>query len=260
MDVTDVAVQNFLKFALVLARLTGIFAIVPVFGAAAVPRRVRALLAAALAFAVYPLVAETPVTVPAELSRIVLGLAGELCVGLVCGFVASLGFYAAQMAGEFISRQMGTSFGEIMNPLYESQTPIFGEFFFLFAIVVFVAVNGHHVLVAGIVRTFERVPLMGFHPHAGLVPLVSGLMQDMFVLMIRLAAPAFTALFLVTIVLGIIARVVPQMNVLFVGFPLQVMLGLLVIALALGSVAMVIDRNLGVVSRQLDAAVRLMSP
>jgi flagellar biosynthetic protein FliR len=190
----------------------------------------------------------------------VLGLAGELCVGLVCGFVASLAFYAAQMAGEFISRQMGTSFGEIMNPLYESQTPIFGEFFFLFTIVVFVAVNGHHVLVAGIVRTFERVPLLGFHAHAALVPLVSGLMQDMFVLMIRLAAPAFTALFLVTIALGIIARAVPQMNVLFVGFPLQVMLGLLVIALALGSVAMLIDRNLGVVSRQLDAAVRLMSP
>ncbi len=260
MDLTDAAVQEFLKFVLVLVRMGGIFMIAPVLGGPQVPWRIRTLLAVALSFAVYPLVATVPVVVPTNLSGVVLGLAGEMAVGLVCGFLVSLVFIAAQMAGELISRQMGTSLAEVINPLFESPAPIFGDFYMLFALVVFVAVNGHYVLVSGLVHTFDRVPLMGFHPHAGLVTLVSGLTQDMFVLTIKLAAPAFTALFLVTIALGIIARTVPQMNVMLVGFPLQVLLGLLITALALGGSATLIERHFDVVMRQVDAAVRLMAP
>ncbi len=104
------------------------------------------------------------------------------------------------------------------------------------------------------------MPLMGAHLHAGLVPLAAGLMQDMFVLMIKLAAPAFTALFLVTIALGIVARTVPQMNIMFVGFPIQVLVGLLVTALALGGAATLIERNFDVILRRVDVAVRLVAP
>ncbi len=261
MDLSDAAVQQFLKFMLVLFRLSGVFVITPVFGGMAVPWRIRGLLAVGLSFAVFPLVsAATAAPLPTELSRIVLGLAGELGIGLMCGFIVSLVFVAAQMAGEFVSRQMGTTLAEVINPLYESPAPIFGEFYFLFALVVFVGINGHHALIAGLVQTFDRVPLMGVHPHAGLVPLAAGLMQDMFVLMIKLAAPAFTALFLVTIALGIVARTVPQMNIMFVGFPIQVLVGLLVTALALGGAATLIERNFDVILRRVDVAVRLVAP
>ena len=235
MDLSDAAVQQFLKFVLVLFRLSGIFVITPVFGGPHVPRRIRALLAVGLSFAVFPLVsAATTAALPTDLSRVVVGLAGELGIGLACGFMVSLVFVAAQMAGEFVSRQMGTTLAEVINPLFESPMPILGEFYFLFALVVFVGINGHHTLVEGLVRTFDRIPLMGVHVHAGLVPMAAGLLQDMFVLMIKLAAPAFTALFLVTIALALVARTVPQMNIMFVGFPIQVLVGLLVTALALG--------------------------
>jgi flagellar biosynthetic protein FliR len=254
------AVRNFLTFVLVLFRLSGIFIVAPIVGGAAVPWRIRVFLAIALSFAIYPLVAASPVVVPTELSRLVLGLAGELGIGLVCGLMVSLVFVAAQMAGEFISRQMGTSFAEMINPLFESPSSVFGNFYFMFAMVVFVLVNGHHVLVAGLVKTFDRVPLMGVHLHAGLVGLFGGLMQDMFVLMIKLAAPTFVALFLVTIALAFIARSVPQMNVMLVGFPLQVMLGLVIMALALGSAATLLDHSYGWVVKEIDVAARFMTP
>jgi flagellar biosynthetic protein FliR len=214
----------------------------------------------ALSFAIYPLVGAAPVVVPTELSALALGLAGELAVGLICGFFVSLVFVGAQMAGEFVSRHMGVSLAEVINPLFESQLPIFGEFYFMFALVVFVSVNGHHVLLAGLLKTFDRVPLMSVHLHAGLVTLVSGLMQDMFLLMIKLAAPTFVALFLVTIALGIIARTVPQINVMIMGFPLQVLLGLTITALALGGAATLLDQSFAWIMREVDAGVRLMAP
>ena len=258
MDLTDSAIREFLTFVLVLSRLGGIFLVAPVLGGPAVPKRVRALIAVALAFALTPIIAPVQ-AVPTELSRLVMGLVGEVGIGLMCGFIVSLSFAAAQMAGELIARQMGVSLGEIMNPLYESETPVFGQFYFLFALVVFVAINGHYVLVSGLVHSFERVPVMGAHLHAGMAPMMGALMQEMFVLVIKLAAPAFAALFLVTIALGLAARALPQVNIMFVGLPLQVLVGLLVTGLALGGAATLLQRNLDVVARHVDAAVRFMA-
>ncbi len=258
MDLTDAAIREFLTFVLVLCRLGGIFMVAPVLGGPAVPKRVRALIAVALAFSLTPMVAPVP-EAPTEMSKLVLGVLGEVGIGLVCGFIVSLSFAAAQMAGELIARQMGVSLGEIMNPLYESETPIFGQFYFLFALVVFVAINGHYVLVSGLVHSFERVPLMGAHFHAGMATMMGSLMQEMFVLVIKLAAPAFAALFLVTIALALAARALPQVNIMFVGLPLPVLVGLLVTGLALGGAATLLEKHLDVVARQVDAAVRFMA-
>jgi flagellar biosynthetic protein FliR len=200
------------------------------------------------------------VVLPRSAAHLVFGLAGELAVGIICGFVVNIVFVAAQMAGELLSRQIGTSLAQVINPLFESQFPIFGEFYYMFALVVFVAVNGHHVLLAGLVNTFERVPLMGAAFHAGMVEKAAGLMGDMFILMIRLAAPAFAALFLVTIALAIIARTVPQIHVLLIGFPLQVCLGLIVMSLALAGTAVVLGGSFSWAMREMDRILRFMIP
>jgi len=234
--------------------------ITPMLGGSQVPWRVRVFAAIGLSFAIYPIVSRAGVNLPSDWPHLVLGLAGELAVGLICGFVVNIVFAAAQMGGAFLSRHMGTALAQVINPLFEAPVPVFGQFYYMFALMVFVAINGHHILLAGLVKTFERVPLMGVRFHGGMVTLVSGLMGDMFVLMIKLAAPTFAALFLVTVALGIIARTVPQIHVLLIGFPLKVCVGLIVTALALGGAALLLADSFGWIMGELQTIQRFMVP
>ena len=260
MNLQTLLVQQFLRFVLVLFRLSGIFVITPFLGGTQVPRKVRVLLAVALSLAVYPLVSTAGVRVPTAWAPLAVGLATELAVGLICGFVVNIVFVAAQMGGAFLSRHMGTALARVLNPLHQVPVPVFGQFFFMFALIVFVSINGHHVLVEGLVKTFDRVPLMGAEFDAGMVPMVSGLITDMFILMVKLAAPTFVALFLVTIALGIIARTVPQINVLIMGFPLKVSLGLVITSLALAGAAALLSDSFGWIMQQLEHVTRFMTP
>lgn len=260
MDPTGIAIEQFIRFLLVLFRMSGIFVMTPVLGGSQVPWRIRVFAAVALSFAVYPVVRATIVTIPGTWVELVMGIAGELAVGMICGFVVNIVFVAAQMGGTLLSRHMGTALAQVMNPQFQSSVPVFGQFYYMLALVVFVGVNGHHILIAGLVKTFDRIPLMGAGFHAGMVATVSGLMGDMFVLMIRLAAPTFAALFLVTVVLGIIARTVPQIHVLIIGFPLKVCLGLIVTSLALTGAASLLGETFIWIMRRLDVLVQFMVP
>ena len=260
MDLTTWGIEQFMRFLLVLFRISGIFVITPVLGGSQVPWRVRVFLAIALSFAIYPMVAGSTVAMPTDWPHLLVGIAGELAVGLICGFVVNLVFVAAQMGGTLLSRHMGTALARVINPLYESPVPVFGQFYYLFAVVVFVAVNGHHVLIAGLVKTFDRIPLMGAEFHAGMVVKMSELMGDMFILMVKLAAPTFVALFLVTVALGIIARTVPQIHVLIIGFPLKVLLGLVVTSLALAGAASLLRDSFAWAMHQLDIVLHFMVP
>lgn len=257
---TGLLTAQFIRFVLVLFRISGIFVITPMLGGSRVPWRLRVLLAVAVSAAIFPLVKTASVVLPSNAAQLVLGIAGELAVGVVCGFVVNIVFVAAQMGGALISRQMGTALAQVINPMFEAQVPLFGQFYYMFALVVFMAVNGHHMLLSGLLSTFERVPLMGAQFHVGMVAKMTVLMGDMFVLMIKLAAPTFAALFLVTVVLGIIARTVPQIHVLIIGFPLKACVGFVVTAVALAGTAALLGRSFTWILQELEQVVRFMVP
>jgi flagellar biosynthetic protein FliR len=259
MDFDKIATEQFVRFMLVLCRVGGILLVTPLLGGPHLALRVRVLIAAAISVAVYPLVPLTGAAAPTEGARLVLGLAGELCVGLVCGFVVNMVFVAARMAGSLLSTTMGTGLTEMMNPTAETQLPVLSEFYTLFAVVAFFAVNGHHVLLAGLVRSFERVPLMGAGLRPGMVTEMAGLLGDMFVLMIKLAAPTLAVLFVMTVALGVVSRIVPQGNVAILGFPLTACAGMVAVSLTLAAAAMFLGDSATWAMNQVDVMLRLMA-
>jgi flagellar biosynthetic protein FliR len=257
MDVTTIAITQFIRFLLVLFRMSGILVLTPVLGGAMVPVKVRVMLAMVLSLALFPMVESTPIVMPMTLSKLVLGLGGELALGLICGFMVNLVFLAAQMAGEVLARQMGISLGDVFNPLFEVQTPVVGQFYYLFAVVIFVSMNGHHILVKGLLGTFERVPLMGATFQPAMVSKMAGLMGHMFILMLKLSAPVLVSLLLIEVALGIIARTVPQMNVLIVGFPLKICVGLIIAAMSLAGSAKLLTDGFYWIGREIDVLTRM---
>jgi flagellar biosynthetic protein FliR len=248
---------------MVLFRLTGIFILAPVFGSASIPRQVKVFFAVALAFLIYPMLL-TPGKPSAALIGDVIAnglylweligrIAVELLIGFTIGYAASLPLIAMQMGGQMIDQQMGLAFAGVINPEFNEEAGIVGQLMFLAALAIFIIVGGHRQILATLIGSFDHVPLGSFVGFDGLVTLIVGLLQVMFELTLRVAAPVLCVMFLLMVAMGFIARTVPQMNILSVGFVIRILVGalflLLSAAIALALFAPTAGRMLGEIHR-----------
>lgn len=228
--------QWLILFTLVFARVGGLVMTAPIFGAGAVPLRVRVLLAAALTLLVAPVLWQGPVArIDGPMQYFVL-LGGEAIVGACLGLGVLLLVHGMTMAGALISHAGGLSMAETFDPALEEDLPQYSRLLLLTAVCVFFLLGGHRALLAGLLDTFRTIP-----PGSGALPdsLAEGfsaLAVQSFSLGIRAAAPALTALLLATLVLGLIGRTLPQLNVLAVGFGLNALLAFAALGLTLGVV------------------------
>lgn len=219
---------------LVMFRLTGIFLYAPLFGSAAIPARVKAFLAAGLSFCVYPMLlgpgsgaAEHVVTVienGVPFWALVGMVVSELAIGLVIGFGAMLPILGMQWGGRVIAQQVGFGLAEVFSPDQE-QSGLLSELFYLLALSIFISLGGHHVLLRTLVDSFSTVPLGGFAIDGRVMDMVVGLLGSMLDLAVRVAAPLLCLIFLETVTTGFVARTVPQMNILSIGFAVRIMIG-----------------------------------
>ena len=212
-------------FLLVMFRLSGIFVFGPMFGSRLIPMQLKALLVVVLAFCTYPLVPAQAVSFE-SLPAMAFAVGSELLIGIIIGFGATLPLFALQLAGLIMGQQLGLGLARVFNPDLEEETEVVGQLLFLLALTVFIAANGHHLMLAVLVRSFHSVPLGGYMPDSGLVVLMTGLLTSMFDLALRIAAPVLCLLFLETAAMGFIARTVQHLNILSLGFPLRILLGM----------------------------------
>ncbi len=228
----DISVNQFQILLLVFTRTIGIVAVAPVFGHRIVLSQAKAGLALALAIVLYPAIPIT-LSLTVELIPYAIAVVKELIMGTMIGFVARLIFFAVQFAGEVIGIDVGFGVVNIIDPLSSEQISIIGTFKNLIAVVVFLLVNGHHVVLQTLAVSFEMVPLGGMQFTDLLAQGLIQMTSRVFVMAAKLAAPVIAALFLTSLALGITARTVPQMNVFVVGFPLKIGIGMGVIMLSL---------------------------
>jgi flagellar biosynthetic protein FliR len=223
-------------FMLVLARTSGLMITAPVVGALQVPQQVRALLAIILALVLLPTQWGAAVALPETPLDLVLVLGLELLVGLVLGLGVSVVFGGMLVAGQLIGQMSGMSLAEVYDPSVDSM-PVFSEVLQLFATTIFVTIGGHRLLMQGLLDTFGSMP--AGHPQmpASLVELFSTLIMQSLELGIRTAAPTCVALMLAHMVLGLVSRTLPQINVTSFGFGLNAMVTFGALAVSLGSIS-----------------------
>ncbi len=248
-----------LTWLLVLFRLTGIFIFAPMYGSRTIPVRIKVLFSIVLSFYVFAalywprgedaVMRISPVT---ALNAPLWSLAGvvvaEMMIGLIIGFGANLPVIAMQVAGRVVDQQLGMGLGGVLNPDLDDQSGIVGEFFFIVALALFLILGGHRVLLSTLINTFDHVPLGAFRPDGHMLDLIVGLLASMFELALRVAGPLLCLVFLGTVAMGFIARTVPQINILSIGFPVRILVGMVVITAALSSE---VSAFLGVAQRAL---------
>jgi len=218
------------KFVLVLVRTSGVIMIAPVFGAAAVPTRIKAAFVLLLSFVLTPMVASEA---PALNNALAYGVVAvrELSIGLMMGFTAILAFGSFQIAGQFIGRQMGLALGELADPLLEQQASVFSQFYYILAMLAFVAVDGHHWFLQALGASFASIPLGGSSLPASVTAGMVDRFVAVFIAGIKMAAPAVCVLVLVTIALGMLSRAAPLLNMLMISISLRIAVGLVVIGI-----------------------------
>ena len=246
-------VEKFLVFTLVLTRTSGVLIATPIFGSTQAPATVRALIALTLAVLIMPSQWFATLPYPGNLLIYAAVLGGELLIGLILGLGISILLGGMQMAGDMMSRVGGLTLADVFDPTTSTNVPLFSQLFSLLSTALFLIIGGHRLLLGGLLDTFSVIPPGGsgamFLGTAGggsgpglLAPLVETilvLITQSFHLAIRAAAPVMTAVLLATLVLGLISRTLPQLNVMVVGFGLNAMITFGVLFLSLGAALLV---------------------
>ena len=233
-------------------RTLALFAGMPVFSQRAMPMRLRIGLALLISVAAQPSLPPMPATPLDSLPLLLLLLAQQLLIGLSMGFAVRLVFAALEFAGEIIGLQMGLNFAGFFDPATGSQGTSTSRFFGSMVAFLFIAVNGHLLLIQALVQSFQAFPV-GQEPFEFLRvarPHVWG--AEIFRMGFWIALPLITMLMFVNLVLGVISRVAPQIGVFSVGFPLTVSIGLIgmvaTLPLMQGPFQIVLDRMLAAFS------------
>jgi flagellar biosynthetic protein FliR len=242
-------------FLLVLARLAGLVVAAPVFGHLLVPVRVRAGLAIVLAAALAPAVGRAT---PAfdSLWALAGAVVVESALGTLLGLVAQLLFAGVQLGGQIAGIQMGFGMVNLIDPQAHAQITVVAEWQQLIALLVFLVLDVHHLLIAAVLESFRIAPPGGVVlAGAGLEATVR-LAGGLFVLGVRIAAPVMIALLLSNAALGLLARTVPQLNVFVVGFPLNVGVGLVMLGASLPFTYRLLATRFGELGPTLGALMR----
>jgi len=225
--------RDVVAFILVLMRVAGLFLTSPIFSSNTIPAQVKAAWTLLVAFLIFPLVDYSQVDLPALGLPFALAVVRELMVGFTVGMGAYLIFVGIQMAGQLIDIQMGFGLVNVVDPITSTQVSVMGQYYYMVAMVVFLAVDGHHLLIRGLIQTFDVIPLGGAHFTPALMSKMNDLFAQVFFIAFKVGAPVIGALFITNLALGIIARTVPQMNVFIVGMPLSVTVGMVVVAMSM---------------------------
>lgn len=232
---TDAQISTWVaSFMLPLFRVGAVLTTMPVFGTTLVPKRIRLYFAVAITVVIAPGLPPMPQVNPLDLSGLLL-IAEQILIGALLGFSLQLFFQAFVVAGQIVSIQMGMGFASMVDPTNGVSAAVIGQFLTMLVTLLFLGMNGHLVVFEVLTESFTTLPVGSgmlvnhFWEMAGKMGWVLGAAM-------LLVLPAITALLVVNIAFGVMTRAAPQLNIFSIGFPLTLVLGLVIFWVSLGDI------------------------
>ena len=220
-------------FFLILIRTSGMLVSAPLLSHKGIPAWTKVGFAGFFALVLTPLQQQNMAEPPTQLAQVIDAVGREVLFGLALGLAMNMVFIGLQLASRIIGVQMGFSLGAVMDPITGVEFGTFDQFYTLLVTLVFFTINGHYIVIQTLAETLKGVPLGTFNPFnvqlAAITPLIAGLTLTA----VRIAMPVMAALFLTDLGLGMVSRTVPQMQIMVVGAPVKIFVGVLVLAAAL---------------------------
>jgi flagellar biosynthetic protein FliR len=224
-------------------RVSAMMLAAPIFSAASFSVRARVLLAVMIAILVVPILPAAPAVDPLSAVGLLLALR-EVAIGLVMGFVMQLVFGAVVIAGHSVAMSMGLGFAMSVDPQNGIQVPVVSQLNVVLATLLFLAIDGHLMLIAAVVESFTVLPVASAVAPDGMFANVVSLGSQLFASALLLGLPTLTAILMINVAFGVITRAAPQLNIFAVGFPVTIVAGFLFMFLALPAFLAALQRFL----------------
>ncbi len=245
MDLLNFPTEQFQIFLLVLIRVSIVLYFFPIFSSTMIPPLVKAGFALAVTIVILPAVTVDLSLFPDSIPVVVMMIVSELFIGLVLALSIRLFMAGVELAGQLVGFQMGFAIINVLDPQTGTQVSIMGQIGNLVLIVIFLALNGHHSLIMGLVESFAVIDIGVITLKQEFLSHVIALAADMFVIAIKMGAPAIVALLFTSAGFGITAKFVPQMNILIAAFPVKIAVGLVFFGMCLQIIAIMTQTYLG---------------
>lgn len=257
-DFITYGTEELQAFLLALLRISGLFITAPIFRHVAVPIPAKTGLVVLLA-GIMTLTIDVSSLAPVESIWHLAGLASrEVLVGAVIGLLFNLLIMGVQTAGGLIGYQMGFAIVSVVDPNSSGQIPILGQFWTLVTLIVFLTINGHHLVITALADSYRAIPVGGLSLTSSAWDMIIKYTAYVFIIALKISAPVVITLFMIDVALGAIAKTMPTMNVFFVGIPVKIAAGLGVMALSLPIVAYVLEKGAGYLDNQLRTLMLTM--
>jgi len=217
-------------FLLIFVRMTGLFVVSPVFGRQNIPVYFKVGFSFLTAILMTYTVPAPDLSPYAGIAAFIFLIAKEFLIGLVLGYISYLIITAIYLAGQMIDMHIGFGMVSVYDPMSNIQIPVTANFYFILTMIIFLAIDGHHLLIYTLTDSFTMLPLNStLTIDSALLDFFLKVFTSVFVIAFKIAAPVTAAVLIADVSLGVIAKAVPQVNVFVVGMPLKILLGLLII-------------------------------
>ncbi len=257
MELINTLLQEADKLLILFARFTGLF-ILPIFNARNIPTAWKASFVIFLTYFGWVMGLTDNYAVPANGLSFALVLVSELLLGILLSVVTQFFFAAIQLAGQLIDTQMGFGIVNVMDPLSGAPAPILGNFKYILTMLVFLQVDGHHLLLKALYGSYNVIPIGEFAVSDNIIRLLVSFFGEVLFTGLQLALPVVGSLLVVDIVMGIISRTVPQMNIFMVGMPAKILFGFAVLLVTLPLFIYLLNSLIEHLFIQLDQIMRVV--
>lgn len=224
-SISAVLIDKFLVLLLVFARMSSLFVATPVFGRREMPGYLKIGLAFFCSYILVPLLGDVSVAYTGIFGFAAMA-AKEFLVGIILGYVSFLVFSALYIAGQIIDMQIGFGMVNVLDPTLNTQVPLTGNFIYVLTTLFFLMIDGHHVLLSALFKSYSLLPIGSLAFNEALVDNMLAIFIEVFVIGFKISVPVVAAALLAEVALGVLSRTVPQMNVFIVGMPLKIGIGL----------------------------------
>lgn len=227
-------VSDVYLFLMIFARIGSAMVVLPGFGEVNVPVRVRLIIALTICFVMYPVVSVALPATPPNVAELLLLLGGEILIGIAIGAITRLLISMLQVGGTIIAFNAGLASAQLFDPSAGQTGAITGAFLATIGITLLFVTNMHHVMLMALVDSYVLfVPGQGF-PVGDFSESASRVVADSFRLGLQIALPILVVGMLIYLSMGLMARLMPQIQVFFIALPLQILVGFAVLAVTLG--------------------------
>ena len=233
MEIFTITYEEYKAFFLILIRVSAILVMFPFFSARVIPSIIKAGLALTITIIMFPVINTKLVEFPGTLLGMAQVILTEAIIGMILGLMVQIFFEGVRIMGQMVGFQTGFAITNVLDPQSGIQVSIFANTAYLCAIILFLLLNGHHILLNAVKDSFDIITVGSSGLNVGMLKKMTKLSGDMFLIAVKIGAPPIAALLFTNVAFGLITKLMPQMNIMIVAFPVQICIGLFFFGISL---------------------------